>query len=256
LIPRPESEALVACALTLVPAAGMGRAADVGTGYGAIAVALASERHEWTVDATDISPEALEVARINVERLGLGSRVHLYAGDLCTALPAGDYDLIVCNPPYMEPEQVADLPSEVRDWEPRLAAASTGRWRPRRMAGCGGTVGGSSRPPPEKRPSFAKSSRPRASTRRSAGWSRGCPRQPPSVPHTGGPPPLGGRACEDGSEHLWRSGASRPRSFWAPATLARCPAPDPKTSIGFTPSKRVSSLDEGSAPQYTLAHKS
>lgn len=107
LIPRPETELLVELALTLgqrISAGAMNETlvvGDLGTGSGAIALALASERAHWQIHATDRSARALGVARQNAARLGL-ARVTFGLGDWCEALPAGvRFDMIVSNPPYI-----------------------------------------------------------------------------------------------------------------------------------------------------------
>ena len=116
LVPRPETELLVERALALRPEA-HGRIADLGTGSGAIALALATERPGWQVVATDLSPEALALARANAEALGC-ARVAFAQGSWCAALPAGAFDLLVSNPPYI----AADDPAlEALHCEPRLA---------------------------------------------------------------------------------------------------------------------------------------
>jgi release factor glutamine methyltransferase len=130
LIPRPETEDLVERALALLPPGGY--AADLGTGSGAIALALADERPDVRVDATDLSGEALEVAAANALRCGLQDRIRLFAGDLWTALPAecaGSYDLVVCNPPYVEAAELPGLEPEVARWEPALALVAPEGWR-------------------------------------------------------------------------------------------------------------------------------
>ncbi|HET7921356.1 MAG TPA: peptide chain release factor N(5)-glutamine methyltransferase, partial [Gammaproteobacteria bacterium] len=100
LVPRPETELLVQAALTCVPADAAWRLADLGTGSGAIALALASERLLCRVTATDASTRALDVARENAARLGLGN-VEFRRGDWYAALPATRYHLIASNPPYV-----------------------------------------------------------------------------------------------------------------------------------------------------------
>jgi release factor glutamine methyltransferase len=101
LIPRPETELAVERCLALIrdsmPAA---RICDLGTGSGAIALALASERPHWHITATDVSAAALAVARDNAHRLGL-TRIKFVAGDWFAALPGRSFDLIVSNPPYV-----------------------------------------------------------------------------------------------------------------------------------------------------------
>lgn len=108
LIPRPETELLVEAALslgdTLSPVI---HVVDLGTGSGAIALALASERPAWSVCAVDISEAALEVARRNAAHLNL-SRVSFYHGRWCDALPMTSYDMIVSNPPYISETEWPD----------------------------------------------------------------------------------------------------------------------------------------------------
>ncbi len=99
LVPRPETELLVERALALRPEA-CASAVDLGTGSGAIALALAHERPGWQVSATDISSEALSVARRNAVALGL-ERVTFAQGSWFAALPVRRFDLIVSNPPYV-----------------------------------------------------------------------------------------------------------------------------------------------------------
>ena len=125
LIPRPETELLVE---TVVEPARQRqvdaplRIMDIGTGSGAIAVALASELGNAEVLATDISTRALAVARINAERHLVADRVRFVEGDLLDALPRGVcFDVIVSNPPYIRRTEIAALAPEVSRWEPRLA---------------------------------------------------------------------------------------------------------------------------------------
>ncbi len=114
LIPRPETELLVEVALERCPA----RVLDIGTGSGAIALAVADELATCEVTATDTSPRALEVARANAERLGLDARVRFVEG----TVPAGEeFDLVLANLPYVAERDWPSLQREVTDWEPREA---------------------------------------------------------------------------------------------------------------------------------------
>ncbi len=114
LVPRPETELLVEVALERRP----GTVLDVGTGSGAIALAVADELPEARVLATDTSPGALEVARANAARLGLADRVRFEAG----TVPAGEsFDLVLANLPYVAEREWAGLEREVTEWEPREA---------------------------------------------------------------------------------------------------------------------------------------
>jgi release factor glutamine methyltransferase len=115
LVPRPETELLVELALELGPK----RVLDVGTGSGAIALAVADELPECEVTATDASAAALEVARANAERLGLAEPVRFLEG----TLPEGEggWDLILANLPYVAARDWSSLQPEVTRWEPREA---------------------------------------------------------------------------------------------------------------------------------------
>jgi release factor glutamine methyltransferase len=104
-MPRPATEKLVNAALERIDGVPM-RIADVGTGSGAIAVALATEKPDVEVWATDTNRDAVELARANAERLGVADRVHVLQGDLLDPLPA-PVDLIVANLPYL-PESEHD----------------------------------------------------------------------------------------------------------------------------------------------------
>ncbi|HYH54953.1 MAG TPA: peptide chain release factor N(5)-glutamine methyltransferase [Solirubrobacterales bacterium] len=114
LIPRPETELLVELALALGPEAVL----DVGTGSGAIALAIADELPGCAVTATDTSPGALEVARANAQRLGLADRIGFLHGTLPTE---GSFDLILANLPYVAERDWPSLQPEVMQWEPREA---------------------------------------------------------------------------------------------------------------------------------------
>ena len=118
LVPRPETELLVERALAL-RAAAEGRVADLGTGSGAVALALASERPRWQITATDLSGAALAVARANAARLAI-TTLTFRAGSWFVPLGAEAFDLIVSNPPYVAAEDPA-LASAALAHEPRLA---------------------------------------------------------------------------------------------------------------------------------------
>jgi release factor glutamine methyltransferase len=128
LIPRPETEHVVETVLELAKADGRGRPSphdlrivDVGTGSGAIALALAKELPTAEIHATDISPEALEVARANAARHELTSRIKFHQADLLTGLPHGEFDFAVSNPPYVGESEENSVQLEVRKFEPRNA---------------------------------------------------------------------------------------------------------------------------------------
>ena len=126
LIPRPETEIVVDRCLALLDGDGSPEVLDVGTGSGAIALAIASEHPGVHVVAIDASEDALALAAENAERTGLADRVTLGRHDLLTGLPGGPYDLVVSNPPYVLPEEIETLEPEVRDWEPRTALVGRG----------------------------------------------------------------------------------------------------------------------------------
>jgi len=126
LVPRPETEHLVELALDLpLPAAG--RVLDLGTGSGCIAVTLAAERPAWEVIATDLSVDALTVARMNARRHAVADRVRPLAADLTAGLALARFDLVVANPPYVEEEVLPHLSPDVRDFEPRVALVGGAR---------------------------------------------------------------------------------------------------------------------------------
>jgi release factor glutamine methyltransferase len=120
LVPRPETETVVEAALTVLPRTGAPRIADLGTGSGAILLALLSERPEATGCGTDRDTRALAVARRNARHLGLDGRAAFLACDFGSAL-AGGCDLVVSNPPYIPTAEIATLAPEVRDFDPRAA---------------------------------------------------------------------------------------------------------------------------------------
>jgi release factor glutamine methyltransferase len=123
LIPRPETELLVEVALELGPEAVI----DVGTGSGAIALAIADELPDVRVTGIDTSLDALRVAQANCDRLGLADRVDLVSGGV-SSLPDGRFDLLVANLPYVSDGEWGSLQPEIREYEPReaLVAGPTG----------------------------------------------------------------------------------------------------------------------------------
>jgi release factor glutamine methyltransferase len=121
LIPRPETELLVETSLDLLRGVHKPVVVDVGTGSGCIALSIAAEREDAEVHATDVSAAALEVARENARRLGLEGRVAFHQGDLLAPLSGREVNLIVGNPPYVDPAEREALPPEVHDHEPRQA---------------------------------------------------------------------------------------------------------------------------------------
>ena len=127
LVPRPETEVVVERCLALLADVREPRVLDVGTGSGAIALAIADEHPTARVVAIDASPDALSLARENLERTGLEDRVVLVARNLEDGLPEGPHDLVVANPPYVREAELAGLAPEVRVWEPRAAVLDTGQ---------------------------------------------------------------------------------------------------------------------------------
>ncbi len=124
LIPRPETETLVEVALDELVRAQLAAplALDLGTGSGCIALALAAEHPSVRVVAVEVQEAALEVARRNVVRCGLGERVRVVRSDLFEALsPPERFDLIVSNPPYIPEAEYVALEQNVREYEPRCA---------------------------------------------------------------------------------------------------------------------------------------
>lgn len=116
LDPRPETEILVAAALEKP----FSRVLDLGTGTGCLLVTLLAERPDATGLGFDLSPRALEVARANAARHGVGGRAAFARSDWFAAAE-GRFDLIVANPPYIAAAEMPALEPEVRDWEPRMA---------------------------------------------------------------------------------------------------------------------------------------
>jgi release factor glutamine methyltransferase len=124
LIPRPETEIVVERCLARLRGLESPALLDVGTGTGAIALALADEHEGARVTAIDVSADALELARENAERTGIA--IELLRHDLREGLPGGPYDLVVSNPPYVEPTDFDSLMPDVRDYEPHVALVGVG----------------------------------------------------------------------------------------------------------------------------------
>jgi release factor glutamine methyltransferase len=121
LIPRPETEHLVEKALGLAAEVDRPRIIDVGTGSGAIAVALAHHLPNARITALDISPMALEIARENARRDAVADRIQFIESDLLTAVTDERFDMVVSNPPYVPTTDRDSLSVEVREHEPGLA---------------------------------------------------------------------------------------------------------------------------------------
>ena len=132
LIPRPETEHVIETVLELVHSgrSGVGRApspanpnriVDVGTGSGCIALALAQELPHAEIHATDISPDALEIAEANAARHQLASRIIFHDTDLLQGLESSFFDFVVSNPPYVGESEADQVQLEVRKFEPRNA---------------------------------------------------------------------------------------------------------------------------------------
>jgi release factor glutamine methyltransferase len=124
LVPRPETETVVEGALDFVVRGGLRmeklRILDIGTGSGALLVALLNELPNATGIGTDISRAALEAARINVTQFGFEGRCSLISCDMAAGVE-GQFDLVVSNPPYVARGDIASLAPEVRDYDPMMA---------------------------------------------------------------------------------------------------------------------------------------
>jgi release factor glutamine methyltransferase len=121
LTPRPDSETVIEATLAAIADRQAGlRLLDLGTGSGCLALALLSQLPNATAVAVDISPAALAIAADNAARLGLGERIECRLGNWTDGL-AGRFDVVVANPPYIRQADLASLPPEVREHEPRLA---------------------------------------------------------------------------------------------------------------------------------------
>jgi release factor glutamine methyltransferase len=121
LIPRPETEHLIETVLPLARKLSNPKIADVGTGSGAIALALAKELPNAEIHATDISPSALEIAEANAARLQLERNLFFHDTDLLNGLEAAAFDFVVSNPPYVGEDEEDQVQLEVRKFEPRTA---------------------------------------------------------------------------------------------------------------------------------------
>ena len=122
LIPRQETELLVETVLSFIHESQLDnpRIVDVGTGSGAIAIALAINQPTAIIDAVDISEKALKVAKANIDKHGLNDRISLHMGDLLGSIHENDLDVIVSNPPYIPTRDISFLQGEVL-LEPRVA---------------------------------------------------------------------------------------------------------------------------------------
>ncbi len=121
LIPRPETEHVVETALELARNIERPLIIDVGTGSGAIALALANELPTAEIHAVDTSPDALEVARVNAARLELIGRISFHQRDLLTGFPDELADIIASNPPYVGETEADKVQAQVRKFEPHMA---------------------------------------------------------------------------------------------------------------------------------------
>ena len=122
LIPRPETEVLVDCALEVLASSKNPHVLDLGCGSGAIAISIAQEEPSARVTAADIDRDALTATRRNATAHGVGGRLHVARSDLLSAFTPGDhFQAVVCNPPYIPSAEIDQLEVEVRDFEPRLA---------------------------------------------------------------------------------------------------------------------------------------
>ncbi len=121
LVPRPETEVVVERCLEHIRALAQPDVLDVGTGSGAIALAIADEHSGARVTGFDSSVDALELARENLAETELGDHVRLLEHDLTRGFGDAEFDLVVSNPPYVDPGEIPSLQPEIRDWEPRGA---------------------------------------------------------------------------------------------------------------------------------------
>lgn len=122
LVPRPDTETLVVEAINRLKPLAAPSVLDLGTGSGCIAISLAHWKKDAHVTATDVSPDALTVAKRNAAKHGVADRMTFLQGDLLAPLAAGSaFDMVVSNPPYIAQSEFAELSPDVRDHEPRIA---------------------------------------------------------------------------------------------------------------------------------------
>jgi release factor glutamine methyltransferase len=122
LVPRPDTERLVEVALERTQGRSMlGQALDLCTGSGCVAIALARQRPTWSFVASDVSADALTVAKANAHRTGAIRNLRFLQGSLFEPVSDLKFDLITANPPYIATSELAELPVDVRDFEPKLA---------------------------------------------------------------------------------------------------------------------------------------
>ena len=122
LVPRPETEILAELGWNFLSTLGSPRALDVGTGTGCIGIALAAKCPNAKIVATDISAEALALAKENAARNNVAGRIEFFQGDGFAVLPKdARFDLIISNPPYIPKAEIETLQPEVRDFDPRMA---------------------------------------------------------------------------------------------------------------------------------------
>jgi release factor glutamine methyltransferase len=121
LIPRPETEHVIETVLEVAREHPAQRVVDVGTGSGCIALALAKELPRAEIHATDISPEALEIARANAARYQLEKRIQFHEADLLAGMEEAAFDYVISNPPYIGDWEASSVEAQVRRFEPRQA---------------------------------------------------------------------------------------------------------------------------------------
>jgi release factor glutamine methyltransferase len=130
LIPRPETEILVEKVLESFKPGGNVRILEIGTGSGCIAVSLAKMLPESSIDAVDVNPSALALAKSNAERNGVTDRLHFIQadvrGNVIVPIAEPAYDAVVSNPPYVSLSDWPNLPKDVHDFEPRTALCDEG----------------------------------------------------------------------------------------------------------------------------------